>query len=319
MHYFEIIHRVSFMIQRLLCFFLLVLLTSVQAQQVADTTFNPPIAKPAYASSAGPAVMLDEAHFNFHTATGRYLSFAQLLRRDGYVVQASTTRFNKESLGKGKILVIANALAEINSQGNWSLPNPSAFADDEIAAVRDWVQEGGSLLLIADHMPFAGAVEKLGAAFGIRFSNCFAMFAEQSRGATFAFHRSDGRLAQHPIINGRTTEERIDSLITFTGSAFQVDGGVQPLFVLDSSQVLLLPETAWQFTAETPRLPATGWLQGATLKFGKGRVAVFGEAAMFSAQLAGANRTPVGMNSPNAPQNYRFLLNVMHWLSGLLD
>lgn len=319
MHYFEIIHRVSFMIQRLLCFFLLVLLTSVQAQQVADTTFNPPIAKPAYASSAGPAVMLDEAHFNFHTATGRYLSFAQLLRRDGYVVQASTTRFNKESLGKGKILVIANALAEINSQGNWSLPNPSAFADDEIAAVRDWVQEGGSLLLIADHMPFAGAVEKLGAAFGIRFSNCFAMFAEQSRGATFAFHRSDGRLAQHPIINGRTTEERIDSLITFTGSAFQVDGGAQPLFVLDSSQVLLLPETAWQFTAETPRLPATGWLQGATLKFGKGRVAVFGEAAMFSAQLAGANRTPVGMNSPNAPQNYRFLLNVMHWLSGLLD
>lgn len=319
MHYFEIIHRVSFMIQRLLCFFLLVLLTSVQAQQVADTTFNPPIAKPAYASSAGPAVMLDEAHFNFHTATGRYLSFAQLLRRDGYVVQASTTRFNKESLGKGKILVIANALAEINSQGNWSLPNPSAFADDEIAAVRDWVQEGGSLLLIADHMPFAGAVEKLGAAFGIRFSNCFAMFAEQSRGATFAFHRSDGRLAQHPIINGRTTEERIDSLITFTGSAFQVDGGAQPLFVLDSSQILLLPETAWQFTAETPRLPAAGWLQGATLKFGKGRVAVFGEAAMFSAQLAGANRTPVGMNSPNAPQNYRFLLNVMHWLSGLLD
>lgn len=250
MHYFEIIHRVSFMIQRLLCFFLLVLLTSVQAQQVADTTFNPPIAKPAYASGAGPAVMLDEAHFNFHTATGRYLSFAQLLRRDGYVVQASTTRFNKESLGKGKILVIANALAEINSQGNWSLPNPSAFADDEIAAVRDWVQEGGSLLLIADHMPFAGAVEKLGAAFGIRFSNCFAMFAEQPRGATFAFHRSDGRLAQHPIINGRTTEERIDSLITFTGSAFQVDGGAQPLFVLDSSQVLLLPETAWQFTAE---------------------------------------------------------------------
>lgn len=40
---------------------------------------------------------------------------------------------------------------------------------------------------------------------------------------------------------------------------------------------------------------------------------------MFSAQLAGANRTLVGMNSPNAPQNYRFLLNVMHWLSGLLD
>lgn len=306
------------MIPKLLSFFILILLASTHAQQVADTTFNPPIAKPAYPTGGGPVVMLDEAHFNFHTATGRYVSFAQLLRRDGYVVHASASRFTKESLGKGKILVIANALAEVN-QASWTLPNPSAFADDEIAVVRDWVQQGGALLLIADHMPFAGAAEKLGAAFGIRFSNCFAMFAEQSRGAIFAFHRSDGTLAQHPIINGRTAGERIDSLMTFTGSAFQVNGGAQPLFVLDSSQVLLLPETAWQFTAETPRLPATGWLQGATLKFGKGRVAVFGEAAMFSAQLAGANRTPVGMNSPNAPQNCRFLLNVMHWLSGLLD
>jgi len=307
------------MIQRLLCFFLLVLLASGQAQQVADSTFNPPIAKPGYATGSGPVVMLDEAHFNFHTATGRYLSFAQLLRRDGYVVQASTSRFNKKSLGNGKILVIANALAEINSQGNWSLPNPSAFADDEIAAVREWVHEGGALLLIADHMPFAGAAEKLGAAFGIRFSNCFAMFAEQSQGALFVFRRSNGALAEHPIINGRTRDERLDSLMTFTGSAFQADGSAQSLLVLDSSQRLLLPQTAWQFTAETPRLSAAGWLQGATLNYGKGRVAVFGEAAMFSAQLAGPNRTPVGMNSPQAPQNYRFLLNVMHWLSGLLE
>ncbi|MCI0691443.1 hypothetical protein L0337_05480 [candidate division KSB1 bacterium] len=196
---------------------------------------------------------------------------------------------------------------------------PIPLSIDEIAAVRDWIGEGGALLLIADHMPFAGAAEKLAAAFGIRFSNCFATFAEQSRGALFVFRRSDGTLANHPIINGRTRDERIDSLITFTGSAFQLEGGAQPLFVLDSSQVLLLPETAWQFTPETPRLSATGRLQGATLRFGKGRVAVFGEAAMFSAQLGGPNRQPFGMNSPQAPQNFRFLLNAMHWLSGLLD
>ncbi len=306
------------MIRRLLGFFLLILLASSQAQQVADTTFNPPITKPAYTIGSGPVVMLDEAHFNFHTAAGRYLPFAQLLRRDGYVVQASASRFNKESLRRGKILVIANPLAEVN-QGNWALPNPSAFADDEITAVRDWVREGGALLLIADHMPFAGAAEKLAAAFGIRFSNCFATFAEQSRGALFVFRRSDGTLADHPISNGRIRDERIDSLITFTGSAFQVEGGAQPLFVLGSSQVLLLPDTAWQFTPETPRLSAAGWLQGAALKFGKGRIAVFGEAAMFSAQLAGPNRQPVGMNSPRAPQNYLFLLNTMHWLSGLLE
>ena len=307
------------MIRKLLCLSLLLLLKPSHAQQVADTTFNPPIVKPAYSTSSGPIVMLDEAHCNFHTATGRYLPFARLLRRDGYVVRASTTQFRKESLRAGKILVIANALAQVNTRGNWRLPTPSAFTDAEIAAVREWVREGGALLLIADHMPFAGAAEKLGAAFGIRFSNCFASFADTLRNDFFVFRRAQGTLASHAILNGTTRDERVDSVMTFTGSAFQIEAGAQPLFVLDSSQALLMPEIAWQFTLDTPRLSASGWLQGATLKFGKGRVAVFGEAAMFSAQLAGADRTPIGMNSPQAPQNYRFLLNVMRWLAGELD
>jgi hypothetical protein len=47
-------------------------------------------------------------------------------------------------------------------------------------------------------------------------------------------------------------------------------------------------------------------------------VAVFGEAAMFTAQVSGANRRPMGMNDPGAPENAQFLLNVLHWLTGLL-
>lgn len=48
------------------------------------------------------------------------------------------------------------------------------------------------------------------------------------------------------------------------------------------------------------------------------RVAAFGEAAMFSAQLAGPEQRPMGLNRPQARQNQQFLLNVAHWLSGLL-
>ena len=81
---------------------------------------------------------------------------------------------------------------------------------------------------------------------------------------------------------------------------------------------LLMPEVAWQFSRLTPSLSASQMLQGAVLRVGKGRVAVFGEAAMFSAQVAGPNRIPMGMNDQSAPQNAQFLLNVMHWLSGLL-
>jgi hypothetical protein len=58
-----------------------------------------------------------------------------------------------------------------------------------------------------------------------------------------------------------------------------------------------------------------GELQGAVLPFSKGKVAVFGEAAMFSAQITGADRHPMGMNAPIAKQNAQFLLNVMHWLT----
>jgi hypothetical protein len=49
---------------------------------------------------------------------------------------------------------------------------------------------------------------------------------------------------------------------------------------------------------------------------GRGRVAVFGEAAMFTAQLAGPERTPVGMNDPAAARNAQLLLNLMRWLAG---
>ncbi len=36
---------------------------------------------------------------------------------------------------------------------------------------------------------------------------------------------------------------------------------------------------------------------------------------MFSAQVTGASRRPMGVNAPGAEQNYRFVLNLMRWLS----
>ena len=287
-----------------------------EAQQVADTEFKPPIPNPAYPSGRGPVILLDEAHFNFHTADGRYLAFANLLRRDGYNVKPSGSRFSKASLMGGQILVIANALAERN-KADWSLPTPSAFSDEEIEAVRDWVKNGGSLLLIADHMPFPGAAEKLALAFGVRFTNGYAL-DEKAQGP-MVFKLSNGSLKEHQITRGRSDNERVDSVATFTGSAFQINENAQPLLILGESVVSVMTEVAGEITDKTPRVPVKGWYQGAVMRFGKGRVAVFGEAAMFSAQVSGPARKPMGMNDPIASQNPQFLLNVMHWLSGKLD
>ena len=62
---------------------------------------------------------------------------------------------------------------------------------------------------------------------------------------------------------------------------------------------------------------AAGRAQGIAMKFGKGRVVILAEAAMLSAQLAGPNRMPFGMNRPGI-DNRQLALNIVHWLSRLL-
>jgi hypothetical protein len=51
---------------------------------------------------------------------------------------------------------------------------------------------------------------------------------------------------------------------------------------------------------------------------GKGKVAVFGEAAMFTAQIANGT-LKAGFNSELAPKNAQFTLNLIHWLHGSLN
>ena len=73
----------------------------------------------------------------------------------------------------------------------------------------------------------------------------------------------------------------------------------------------------WVFNEKTKTFSGKGLSQGAYLEFGKGRVVVFGEGAMFTAQLAGPNRFKVGMNAKEASENYQLLLNIIHWLDRL--
>ena len=94
---------------------------------------------------------------------------------------------------------------------------------------------------------------------------------------------------------------------------------VEPLMLFDEGSVSILTETAGELGDDLPRQPIVGWFQGVVLWHGDGRVAISGEAAMFSAQLSGPNQNPMGMNHPAAAENAQFLLNVVHWLSGLLD
>jgi hypothetical protein len=256
---------------------------------------------------------VDEKHHNFHTLGERFAAFGGLLKRDGYRPVPSVTTFDATTLAACDVLVISNAQPNDDEWDRYPIPTPSAFTAAEIAAVREWVDGGGALLLIADHQPLGGAAAKLAAAFGVEFTDGFAR-REPDHEQPDIFRSADGTLRAHPITAGRDERESVTTLRTFRGQAFRAPRA-EALIVLPAGWVNLMPEKAWEFTDATPRLPVEGWLQGAAQTFGQGRAAFFGEAAMFSAQRVGREGKPIGMNAPGAEANFQYVLNVMHWLS----
>lgn len=289
---------------------LLIAAHATHAQQVPDRGYAPAIARPLYSPDKGPIVCVDEAHANFHTLGERFFAFGELLRRDGYRVMPGTRMFAADALGACAVLVISNARAAPESG------SPSAFTDAEISAVHAWVEQGGALLLIADHMPFGRAAQGLAAAFDVEFTNGFALRDPQSD-APDLFRLEDHTLRAHAVTRGRNKHEAVTRVRTFAGQAFRAPRA-QALLLFPRGYSSLAPDKPWVFTEQTPRIPVAGWLQGAVQFDGKGRAAFFGEAAMFSAQFSGPEREPAGMNAPGAEQNFQLVLNLLHWLTGKL-
>jgi hypothetical protein len=288
-------------------------LQRAQGGQMADPDFDAKVAHPAYAKT-GPKVLFDEAHHNFHTATGRYKPFADLITNDGYKITSNKENFSAATLHGFDILVISNALGadRMNTPGAAN----SAFTAEECDAVRDWVKGGGNLLLIADHAPMGSANQMLADHFGVNMSKMYTVdeqnFDKDSENPGFiVYTRESGRLVDHPITRGRNPAEQVNKIIAFTGQSLKGPP--------ESFAFMKLADTAADLMPGQNPTPtsAAGRAQGIALQFGKGRVVVLGEAAMLSAQVTGPNRMPFGMNRPGI-DNRQLALNIVHWLSGLL-
>ena len=281
--------------------------------QMADPNFDARVAKPAYGKK-GPKVLFDEAHNNFHTASGRYKPFADLITNDGYQITPNKQKFSAETLKGFDILVISNALgAPRMNQPEASNP---AFTDEECDAVRDWVKAGGALLLIADHAPMGSANQVLGQRFGVDMSKMFTIdnqnYDKEGDNPGFIIYtRESGRLADHSITRGRNDSERVNKIIAFTGQSLK--GPPDSIFFMK------LSDTAQDVMPGPDNKPvsAAGRAQGLVISFGKGRAVVLGEAAMLSAQITGPNQMKFGMNRSGI-DNRQLALNIVHWLSGLL-
>ncbi|OAI44340.1 hypothetical protein AYO42_00915 [Rhizomicrobium sp. SCGC AG-212-E05] len=286
------------------------------SQQHPDEQADTKVARPAFDPNSGPVVAVDSGHHNYHTIDNRYSPFATLLRKDGFRVVDHANKFDAQSLANISILVISNALPPA-LVGKWNLPTSSAFDPAEIAALKTWVSEGGSLLLIADHLPFAGCARDLALAFGFHFEDG-VVGRDRLDGRPDIFTKADGTLRDDVTTRGRDPEEVITALRTFTGSAFRAPPIARPIIVLPPGYSV--HKCGLPCPPGASRGNVSGYLQGALLTEGKGRIAVFGEAAMFSAQVVPSATPPfrMGFNAPRAEQNKQFILNLMRWLAGTL-
>jgi hypothetical protein len=286
------------------------------AQQIMDSSFRSPEFPPAFMNAKGPIVLVDVHHFNTEVKEGNYNPLFNLLEKDGFQIRFVNQPISKGLLKQGMLLVIINALAAENVDRS-SLPVYPAFRLKETEIIFNWVQEGGSLLLVADHMPFPGATESLASRFGVQFLNGFAI--DTINWDPLLFSRRNQTLMDHSIISGRNSAEQVDSVKTFWGQAFKFNENKMTGLLKFSDHVISYnPDTAWRFYDNTPVVPVTNWYQASAGSFGKGRVVILGEAGMLTAQLTGPKREMTGMNSVGAEENFQFILNLFRWLSFLL-
>ncbi|MFC2156354.1 hypothetical protein ACFLT9_00825 [Acidobacteriota bacterium] len=285
--------------------------STVEPPRTVDLEFKYEVSNPAFPEGEGPVVIVDEAHFNFHTSVGTYYPFSELLKQDGYVLRRGRGKINRELLESCRIYVIADAQPP-EKQGD-----PPTFTEEEIFALNKWVKSGGSLFVITDHLPDPWAIAPLALSFGIEVNNGYILNgAPEKQELPIVFKKAGmDRIEENPITRGRIPSEGITQVATFSGSAFQAGDNFIPILVFKSGRKSWMPKKYYDFDSDTPTVDVGGWYQGGVMEYGKGRIVFFAEAAMFTAQVFERGRTKVGMNHPQSKDNAQLLLNVVHWLS----
>ena len=309
------------------------------AQQMADPGFDATVAHPAY-TATHPRVAIDQAHDNFHTKDELFKPFADLLRNDGYNVVANTAKFTDGSLEGIDVLVASNAVGRLQKDNNNSTP---AFTKPECDAVYEWVRRGGSLFLIADHAPMGDAAQPLAQRFGVTLGNGFVFDTnpdnfDDKDPTELVFSEHNHLLGRDPITRGRNDAERLHSLVAFTGESVTIPKGAMVILQLSATTGEVPTRNALQplydddavkakanLEAAAKKWPIAGRAMAVGFTLGRGHVVVSGEAGMLTAQVfkekdKDGAESFVGKTGMSVPGNddKQYVLNVMHWLSGLL-
>jgi hypothetical protein len=297
----------------LLCLF--AALPANAQRQLPDNDFRFENGEPAYPAGAGPRIVFVTANSKF-VLRGAFDPLAKLAESDGFRVSRQEGTI-EQALAGADILVIANPYLESFPDFPAMTP-PSAFSAEEIEAIRRFVEGGGALLLLADHAPLGGGSSDLARAFGFEFLNGHTAEAASAelgdRRVMILFSPENGLLASHPIANGATGRQKVARFQAFGGQSFIPPAEAANLLTIPQGWVAIFTYRLEAELATAPRIDASGMSQGAVMDYGKGRLAVFGEAGGFSAQVIdGIDK--FGFNTPEGATNPEFILATLRWLA----
>jgi hypothetical protein len=322
-HKEQFVHHIT----KLFCYFVL-LIIALSFLLASCQKPNPPVPSKSgdhsIESSVNPVLAFDVGHNNSWIQDELEV-LAEYFTTEGFVVRQHLGAFTRESLNDVHIIHISNAIAPENVN-NWSLPTPSAFTSKEIDVLYDWVNDGGSLLMVIEHMPFGGSFEDLARAFDVEVSNGFAVdehllsgYSEDviANAGYLVSSRKEGTLVKHSILDGTEPFGQIEFLAADVGSAFRLTARAFSLITLGPTIISLEPEVSWEFDSLTDRRTVTGWSQAGVIEVGKGRVAILGDNFLF---IVPAFLAPSHWESEKDAKfgihNAQFTKNLLDWLSG---
>jgi hypothetical protein len=145
----------------------------------------------------------------------------------------------------------------------------------------------------------------LAEAFGVELRNVETSDPQhepRGRPGWILFTRADALIGNHAITRG------VDSVVTTLGQSILGPAGSAALLILSATAT----DAQWDpATKVWITHSAAGRSQGVAMGFGRGRVAVMGEAGFLVTSVDSITGTPIFPGSGNR----RFVLNIIRWLA----
>jgi hypothetical protein len=276
---------------------------------INDPSFDSKVLQPYYKNAQGPKVLIDGGHHNFFIQRSLMNPFIDLIKSDGYNPQIDSLPITKKHLSTYNIVVL-NPAYPFDYGTKKELGDLKAYSKEEIDHIYNYVNKGGSLLILTEKSPMINAMEPLLNKFGITAS--YGTIADtlhqdkQFGKNVIHYSKENGMLTvNHPILKGRNASEEINHIVMITGSAFK---GKDYINILPTSSAAQMGN-AGVFTPVEQ-----GSSVGLAGKVGKGKLVILSDTEIFIAMLFGKDKVKVGMQMSNYDLK-QFALNIMHWLS----